>query len=128
MGGYYIHIEPSTDTYFLCGGLYNPDKLTLKSIREEVMLEPDAFHASLQSCPDFELPWETALKKVPKDYSPQDRHSEYYRLRSFELYKRIDKRAVLSRDFLDSALSDLERTQPFTEVLNRCFDYAHSED
>ena len=44
------------------------------------------------------------------------------------MYKRIDKRAVLSRDFLDSALSDLERTQPFTEVLNRCFDYAHSED
>ena len=128
LGGYYIHVEPATDTYLLCGGLYNPDKATLKSIREEVMLEPEAFHAALAPCPDFLLPWETALRKVPRDYSPEDMHSEYYRLRSFELCKRITKEEVLSEDFLTNALSALARTQPFTEILNRCFEYAHSED
>ncbi len=128
MGGYYIHIEPSTDTYFICGGLYNPDRETLKSIREEVMLEPDAFHESLASCPDFELPWETALKKVPKNFSPEDKYADYYRLKSFELYKHLTKKDVQEDDFLAKALANLERTQPFTEVLNRCFEYAHSEE
>lgn len=128
MGGYYIHIEPATDTYFLCGGLYNPDKATLKSIREEIMLEPDAFHEALCLCPDFQLPWDSALKNVPKGYSPEDKHSEYYRLKTFEVYKPLTQEDVLQPDFLSKALSDLARTQPFTETVNKCFEYAHSED
>lgn len=128
MGGYYIHIEPATDTYFLCGGLYNPDKATLLSVREEIMLNPDTFHASLQECQDFNLPWDAALRNVPKGYSPEDKHSEYYRLKSFELYKTLTRRDVLRKDFLRTALADLSRTQPFTELLNRCFEYAHDED
>lgn len=127
MGGYYIHIEPSTDTYFLCGGLYCPDKATRDSVREEIMLEPDGFHDALQQCPDFVLPWDSALKNVPKGFSPEDKHAEYYRLKSYEVYKHITKADVLRKDFLASALEDLKRTQPFTEILNRCFDYAHED-
>ena len=123
MAGYYIHLEPATESYFLCGGLYNPDKEVLKSVREEIMCNPERFHNALQQCPDFQLPWDSALKKVPKDFSGDDPHAEYYRLKSYEVYKHLSRRDVLEEDFLASALADLERTQPFNELLNQCVDY-----
>ena len=43
MAGYYIHFEPAANTYFICGGLYNPTKEVLKSVREGIMLEGDSF-------------------------------------------------------------------------------------
>ena len=47
MTGYYIHFDPINDLYFVCGGLYNPTKEVLASVREQIMLEPDAFHEAV---------------------------------------------------------------------------------
>ena len=123
MAGYYIHLEPSTDTFFICAGLYNPTKEVLASIREDIMLSGKAFDDALRQCPDFQLPWDAALKKMPRGFSEQDPYSQYYRLRSYELYKHVSRREVLSRSFLDHALADLQRTQPFNELLNRAAEY-----
>jgi len=128
MAGYYVHIEPVTGTYFVCGGLYNPDKLTLHSIREEIMLEPEGFHKAVEQCKGFNLPWESALKRMPKGYNEADPHSEYYRLRSFEIYHPITLDDALAPDFVERAAALLRRSYDFTELLNRCFDYAHDPE
>ena len=127
MAGYYIHLEPATDTYFICSGLYNPTKEVLKSVREEIMLEGDNFVATLKGCEDFHLPWDEALKRIPAGYNESDAHSEYYRLKSYTLMKPVTKRDVLKKDFLQNALADLRRTYEFNELLNKCFDYAMEE-
>lgn len=124
MAGYYIHLEPGTDTYFICSGLYNPDKDILKSVREEIMCNPERFHEALQKCPDFHLPWEAALRKVPQGFCADDPHAEYYRLKSYELYKHLTREDVLQPDFLQKSLADLERTLTFNELINQCVDFA----
>lgn len=129
MAGYYIHFEPANDTYFVCGGLYNPDKDVLNSVREGIMLEPDEFHDAVMACgEDFKLNWESALKRMPKGWNENDKHSEYYRLRSFEVYKSYTKSDVLKKGFLNDAVAALKRTHKFNELLNKCYDYAKSED
>lgn len=128
MAGYYIHFEPAADTFFLCGGLYNPTKEVLNSVREGFMLEGDDFKRALEECPDFQLPWDEALKKMPKGYSEDDAYSKFYRLKSYTLIKPVSKRDVLKKDFLANALDDLRRTQPFNELLNKCFDYAMEDN
>ncbi|TGX82229.1 DUF2461 domain-containing protein [Palleniella muris] len=125
MSGYYIHFEPATDTYFLCAGLYNPEKDVVKSIREEIMCNGDKVVEALSLCEDFQLPWDKALKKIPAGFSATDKYSDYYRLRSFEIYKPVKKRDVLKKDFLKNALADFRRTYEYNEILNRCYDYAN---
>ena len=125
MAGYYIHIEPDTNEYFLAAGLYNPTKEVLKSVREEIMLEGDHFVGTLENCKDFTLPWDEALKRVPKGYDENYKHSKYYRLKTYTLFKPLTKKQVLSKDFLKDALADLKRCQEYNEMLNRCYDYAY---
>lgn len=125
MAGYYIHIEPDTNEYFLAAGLYNPTKEVLKSVREEIMLEGDHFVGTLENCKDFTLPWDEALKRVPKGYDENYKHSKYYRLKTYTLFKPLTKKQVLSKDFLKDALTDLKRCQEYNETLNRCYDYAY---
>lgn len=123
--GYYFHIEPNTDTYFLCAGLYNPTKEVLQSVREQIMLDPEGFHDSMKDCRDFIPSWDTALKRMPQGYNENDPHSEYYLLRNYAICKPMTEQQMLAKDFLPQALCDLKRTYPFNELLNRCYEYAY---
>lgn len=129
MAGYYVHFEPISNLFFLSGGLYNPTKEVLQSVREQIMLEPKEFHQAVLSCgDDFRLNWDNALKRMPVGYNEEDMHSEYYRLKSYELYKPLTIEDVLDKDFIPKALSQLKRCQTFYEMLNRCFEYAYETD
>ena len=129
MAGYYVHFEPASDLYFVCGGLCNPAKEVLQSVREQIMLEPGEFHKAVLSCGmDFHLNWDNALKRMPAGFRDTDRHSEYYRLRSYEISRPLTREDVLAPDFLHNALSYLERCHEFNEMLNRCFDYAYDRE
>ena len=108
----------------MCGGLYNPTKEVLKSIREQIMLEPDAFHKAVQSCgKGFALNWDNALKRFPTGFSADDKHSEYYRLKSFEITQFVTKKDVLGKDYLPNALAQLKKCHEFNELLNKCADF-----
>lgn len=126
MAGYYVHFEPANDLFFVCGGLYNPTKEVLASVREQIMLEPEEFHAAVLSCgDDFHLNWDNALKRMPKGFNEDDPHSEYYRLKTYEMYKPLALSDVLAKDFIPSAIAALKRCYEFNEMLNKCFDYAY---
>lgn len=129
MAGYYIHFEPHSDTYFVSAGLYNPTKEVLASVRDEILCSPEEFHRAVVDCgPEFVLNWDTALKKVPAGFDPTDPHAEYYRLRSYEIYRRFSRSDVLAPDYLDRALEALRPCLSFNECLNRCFDFTLSQD
>lgn len=129
MAGYYIHFEPAANLYFVCGGLYNPTKEVLQSVREQIMLEPDEFHNAILACgKEFRLNWDNALKRMPVGCNEADKHSEYYRLKSYEIYKSLTEKDVLDKDFIKKSLSYLKKCYEFNEMLNRCFDYAYDKD
>lgn len=129
MAGYYIHFEPANNLYFVCGGLYNPTKEVLQSVREQIMLEPELFHEAVLHCgSDFHLNWESALRRVPAGYNEADPHSEYYRLKTYEIYKPLTLEDVLDPELASKAVSYLRRCYELNELLNRCFDYAYDEE
>ena len=53
------------------------------------------------------------------------KRQDYYRLRSYEMMRDITVDDVLRPDFIDYAAEELRRVQPFNEILNHCYDYAH---
>lgn len=129
MAGYYIHFEPANDLYFVSAGLYQPAKDVLQSVREYISLEPEQFHQTMSECgKHMSLNWDNALKRMPLGYSESDRHSEYYRLKSYEMFKYMTVEDVLDKDFVPKALSYLRRCHEMNEMLNKCFDYAYDTE
>lgn len=124
LSGYYMHVEPDQNHYMLCTGAYCPTAGEIKSVREEIMTEGDAFVETIRQAEGFDIDWSTAYKRMPQGWSAEDPHSEYYRLRNFLLVKLIDRDFVLSDDFISRAADQMSRTRPFNDTLNRAIEYA----
>lgn len=122
--GYYMHVEPDQNHYMLCTGAYCPTAGEIKSVREEIMTEGDAFVESINAAEGFEIDWSSALKRMPQGWSAEDPHSEYYRLRNFLLMKLVDKDYFLRPNAVKCAAEDMQRTKAFNDTLNRAIEYA----
>ena len=122
--GYYMHVEPDQNHYMLCTGAYCPTAGEIRSVREEIMTEGDAFVESIEAATGFEVDWSSALKRMPQGWSAEDQHSEYYRLRNFLLVKLVDKEYFLQPDAIQQAAKDMQCTRPFNDTLNRAIEYA----
>ena len=124
LSGYYMHVEPDQNHYMLCTGAYCPTPGEIKSVREEIMTEGDAFIETILSAEGFDVDWSSALKRMPQGWSAEDAHSEFYRLRNFLLVKLVDKEYFLRPDAIRCAAEDLRCTMPFNDTLNRAIEYA----
>ena len=120
--GYYLHIEPATNTYFICSGLYNPTKEMIKSVREEIMLSGAKFDAALKAAKGFEVDWEGALTRLPLGWK-EGPYSDYYRLKSYIIIKPVSRSYITAANLAQRVARDLKPTQPFCEIMNRCVDY-----
>ena len=121
--GYYVHIEPNA-TNFICAGLWCPEPRLVKSVREEIMLDGKNFDSAIRKAKGFSLSWEDALKKTPAGFSADDEFSDYYRLKSFLVEKRIDEDYILDEHFVDNVVADLSVTYKFNSLLNKSVEYA----
>lgn len=122
--GYYMHVEPDQNHYMLCTGAYCPTPGEIKSVREEIMTEGDAFVETIEAATGFEVDWSSALKRMPQGWSAEDEYSDYYRLRNFLLVKLVDKDYFLRPDAIQQVAKDMQCTRPFNDTLNRAIEYA----
>lgn len=122
--GYYIHIQPDENLYMLCSGLYCPSKNIITSVRDEIMTNGEAFDMALKVCPDFQLDWSNAMKRIPIGYSANDKYADYYKLKDYIIVKKVDVDYVINTDFYDNVIGDFKRTLNFNEILNCCVDFA----
>ena len=122
--GYYMHVEPDQNHYMLCTGAYCPTAGEIRSVREEIMTEGEAFVETIEAAKGFEVDWSSALKRMPQGWSAEDQHSEYYRLRNFLLVKLVNKDYFLRPDAIQQAAKDMQCTRPFNDTLNRAIEYA----
>ena len=119
-----MHVEPDQNCYMLCTGAYCPTPGEIKSVREEIMTEGDAFVEAISSAKGFEVDWSSALKRMPQGWSAEDAHSEYYRLRNYILVKMVDKEYFLQPNAIEQIAKDMQCTRPFNDTLNRAIEYA----
>ncbi len=129
--GYYLHLEPASEDgtggCMLASGLYCPQPVELKSVREDIAYNGDEFHASLVQAKGFDLNRDTALKRLPLGFSADTPYAEYLKQRDFVLEHRLSDATVSEPDFLPQCIELFSRTRRFVAQLNMAVAYAHEE-
>lgn len=122
--GYYVHIQPGE--CLVAGGLYMPPTPLLKAVRRALLADAAGFRRILRR-PAFvkafgaELPG-ARLKTVPRDIPRDHPDADLLRLTSFEVYRTIPDREVLSPRFPAIALQHFALMHDFIAWLNRAMD------
>jgi len=126
--GYYFHIEPDGSGYLgghqLDTGVYCPEPNVLKSIREEIYVNGEAFDATVTSASDFALEDSQALKKVPRGYPADFKYAEYLKLKNPCLCKHLNDDFILNENLLENTLEAFRKTAAFNLFLNKAIEYA----
>lgn len=124
--GYYLHIEPSKES-FLYAGIHAPTPTLLRSVREEIIDHGDIMMQSIAACKGFELSRFAVLKRNPKDFPEPTPYDELLRMKDLGVIKHLTTDDICQPDFLQRVLADLKMAQPLVAQLNRAVDYAFEE-
>lgn len=124
--GYYLHIEPSAES-FLWAGSHMPSPVVLRSIREEIIDNGEAIERAIAGSHGFELCRDRSLQRNPKGFPTGNRYDEWLRLLDFGIMKPLDERTILAPDLLVRVLDDFRSTAPLVAILNRAVRYAYEE-
>lgn len=131
-GGYYFHIEPKglntpkyLDGNLLATGLYCPEPIVVKSLRDEISVNGDSFLDALALANGFNLDLRTALKRVPRGFKNiEERWNDLIRLRDFSVYKILDNKFLFEKNLLEQTAKEFKKTYAFNKLLNLAVEYA----
>lgn len=119
--GYYLHLEPTGDT-FLAGGLYMPQSADLKKVRQEIDYHGKELR-DIITHPDFVQYFGTMsgnkLKKAPKDYSPEHPDIELLKHTDFLAYQSLPIALFSSSKCLDQIAASFRAMKPLNDFLTR---------
>jgi uncharacterized protein (TIGR02453 family) len=127
--GYYLHIDPKEA--FIAAGAYSPEPQILKEIRYEIMDRTEDFKQLIEN-KDFkkiygELSGEK-LKTAPKGFPKDFKDLELIKYKSFEVFHRIDEKAILSENFEDFILDTIKLAVPYNRFFNRLIEHILNEE
>ena len=123
LAGYYLHFEGDGAEYIGCNGLFtglwNPDKDTLKSIREDICYDGDAFIDAINKAGNFILDTSNSLTKNPKDFPSQHKHDILLRLKQYNLVQKLPEGMLYSDHLIEWALEEFKTSLEFNNLLNK---------
>jgi len=130
--GYYFHVEPTRDGMIggniLSAGIYMPDPKVLKSIREDILYNSDAFLAAVNKADGFGFDTRGSLKRVPLGYPADSPMAEYLKMKDdMSLYRYVDNDFFLASGLLERIVAEYAKTADFVGWLNRAAAYAREE-
>lgn len=129
--GYYFHVEPCADSllwsHVLSAGLYCPEPVVLRSVREEILDNGKEIAAAIRQAKGFDLIEQNKLKRVPVGFPADSEFAEMLKLKDFYIAERISEEFLLADDLVEKTLAEFRRTQPFVAILNRAVQYAYEE-
>ena len=130
--GYYFHVEPDTgegSTYghMLAVGLYCPEPVVLRSVRDEIFDNGAEVERTIREADAFTLCRDNTLRRPPKGYPSGSAYDELLRLRELLLERRLTERELLDDGLLERTLEAFRQTQPFVALLNRAVQFAYEE-
>lgn len=130
--GYYFHVEPGADedsTWHtqLSAGLYMPEPVILRSVRDEILDNGAEIVASLREAEGFVLNTENRLKRTPKGYPAGSEFDELLRQKDLFLQQNMDSDFLYASDLLERTVAQFRKTRRLIEILNRAVQYAYEE-
>ena len=133
--GYYFHIGTGTSNsyphaHMFAAGNYCYDKRVIKIVREDISDDWQSFKTEiLDNANNMFVPdMDGALKKVPKDYSPNEPYSDWMRMKAYALTSNVDDNFILSENLAQKVAEIFKTTKPFIDFINRAVDYVNEEN
>ncbi len=125
--GYYFHIEPEGAGYLghnmLCTGMYCPDNVMLRSIRDEILFNPDPFEKAIRKAKHFHLDSERNLTRVPNGYPKDHPQAELFKHRDWLLVRDLPDDVLFSDSVAEWAVNEFKTTYDFCQLLNHTVDF-----
>lgn len=121
--GYYLHIQPGQS--FLAGGIYMLENDKLKTLRQEISYNADAFQKIMREknfCRYFGgLSEEGKLKRVPRGFDKDDPMAEYLKLKHFVAVYPVTDEALLEKEAPKTLAAIYKCLKPLNDFLNAPF-------
>lgn len=123
LAGYYLHFEAEGSEYLglngLYTGMYNPDKESLKSIREDICYDGASFEDAIKKAKNFTLDTSCSLSKTPKDFPKNTPYDYLLRLKQYNLIQAMPKEMLFSRHMIEWVLEEFKTSLDFNTLLNK---------
>jgi uncharacterized protein (TIGR02453 family) len=121
--GYYFHLEPGKS--FAGGGMWMPDPVTTKKIRQEISYCHDEFKSIISTRKfksvygDLDKDKEFSLINLPKGYEQDDPAGDYLRLKSWIATNEITDAEITSKGLTKKVVDSFLTLQPLLNFINR---------
>ena len=118
--GLYFHV--STEEVLIGGGIYMPDALLLRAVREEIADHPRVFLRIVEA-PSFRKAFGKLegeqLKSMPKGFPPEHPAAEYIRYKQFLFRRKFPPQFSASARLLPAILDCFEKGMPLIRFLKK---------
>lgn len=125
--GYYFHLQPEGNS-FVGGGLWMPESLDLKKLRQEIDYCFPEFKKII-SAPAFKKHYgglekdeKQLLVNVPKGYDKENPAVDFLRRKSFVATKNMSDTEVLSSNLANEVIQSFKALLPLVKFINRAFE------
>ncbi|MDB5208737.1 MAG: hypothetical protein JWR72_3812 [Flavisolibacter sp.] len=122
--GYYFHLEPGGKS-FIGGGLWMPEAVTLKKVRQEIDYNWDEFEKIITT-KEFKTTFkdvykgaDQSLTTVPKGYEKENPAIRYLKLKSFFGEATIADEELTKATLHKKTIACFKALQPFLNFINR---------
>jgi uncharacterized protein (TIGR02453 family) len=110
--GYYLHIEPDGGS-LLAGGMWRPNPDALQKVRERIAARPGEWTKARKDVGEDE----TALRRPPRGFSPDDPMIDDIKRKSFTASLPLTDAQVIRADLMKTFVRGCERLSPLLRFL-----------
>lgn len=112
--GYYLHLEPRH--VFMASGLWHPDAVRLKKIRDAIAAKPKAWQKVVRAV-ELDESDDGRLKRPPQGYDPEHPCIEDLKRKSFTASTTFTEAQACAADFPKRFIKACEQKVPLAEFL-----------
>lgn len=117
---YYLQISPGNS--FIAGGYWMPEADHLKAIRQEIDYNANDLKKIIDA-PEFislfgEFRKQDQLKKVPREYAPDNENIDLLKLKSFVAFRQLNDAELMQPDAVAAVTNICSKIYPLNVFLN----------
>lgn len=125
--GYYFHLQPGGNS-FAGGGLWMPESVVLKKLRQEVdycfpefykIIHVSAFQKQYGA---LEKDEKQMLVNVPRGYEKENPAADFLKMKSFVATKNISDSDILRSDLIKEVTESFKALMPLIKFMNRAIE------
>jgi uncharacterized protein (TIGR02453 family) len=115
--GYYLHLEPGG--CFVCGGIWQPDRIPLLKIREAIVAQPENWK---KACRGLTLSNEDKLSRPPRGFPGEHPLVEDLKRKSFIALVDLTQTQICGPRFMTEFAKATKKIAPMVEFLAKALE------